>query len=103
MSLANHDCRRCVAMENEVSVDWGAVIHEDLEDHPNSDPTFLQRSTLFTVLDLIPFKYEPWVSIRVRDPKRRAPVTGNIRVESESEQREAHIFLKSQEGRTRPF
>jgi hypothetical protein len=85
-------------MESEVRVNWGATILEGPAAHPNCDSDFLRRSILSKVLDLMPFNLEKVVTIQARDPKRRAPVSGDIWVESESEQRDTYDFLKGREG-----
>jgi hypothetical protein len=86
-------------MNSDSRVHWDAVINDGQMTHPNSDPSFCERSTLSVVLDLMPFEYEQAVLIQARDPKRRAPVPGRILVSGESEQREVHVFLKSREGK----
>jgi hypothetical protein len=68
-------------MENELRVHWGAVNVEDLADHPNCDADFPRRSILSKVLDLMPFNSERVVTIQVRDPNRRALVSGDIWVD----------------------
>ncbi len=88
-------------MESEVRVHWGATILEGPADHPNCDPDFSRRSSLSKVLDPMPFNCEKVVTIQARDPKRRAPVSGDIWVESESEQQDVHDFLKGREGEPR--